>query len=70
VVPAGEHTLRFGYTDRRLRLGAGLAGLTILGLALTPLAARVRRRRSRPDQPAPPAGADDSDHVQAAPGAG
>jgi hypothetical protein len=45
VVPAGEHVVRFSYVDRRLQVGAGLAALAILGLALTPLAARLRLRR-------------------------
>jgi len=47
VVPAGEHAVRFSYVDRRLQLGAGLAALTVLGLALASLAVRLRRRRGR-----------------------
>jgi hypothetical protein len=49
VVPAGTHTVRFAYVDTRLRLGVGLAGVTIVGLlgvtAAPPLVRRRRRRR-------------------------
>jgi len=44
VVPAGEHVVRFSYVDRRLQVGAGLAALTVFGLAFVPLAVRLRRR--------------------------
>jgi hypothetical protein len=60
VVPNGEHVVRFSYVDRRLRLGAGLAALTILGLALASVVARLRRRRGRP------AGVDAADSQQEA----
>ncbi len=46
VVPAGEHQVRFTYVDRPLQAGAGLAGLTVLGLVLVPLLLRRRRRRT------------------------
>jgi hypothetical protein len=46
VVPAGEHQVRFTYVDRPLQFGAGLAGLTVLGLVLVPLFLRRRRRPS------------------------
>jgi len=49
VVPAGRHTVVFTYVDRRLQLGLGLAGGTILGLAVAGLVpAARRRRRGRP----------------------
>jgi Bacterial membrane protein YfhO len=56
VVPAGEHQVRFSYVDRPLQAGAGLAGLTLLGLVLAPLLLRRRRRTSDPDQAAAPHG--------------
>jgi hypothetical protein len=45
VVPAGEHQVRFTYVDRPLQFGAGLAGLTVLGLVLMSLLLVRRRRR-------------------------
>ena len=48
VVSAGEHQVRFTYVDRRLQFGAGLAGLTVVGLVLVPVALRWRRRTSGP----------------------
>jgi len=47
VVPAGEHQVRFVFVDRPLQFGAGLAALTVLGLALVPVAARLRTRPAR-----------------------
>jgi hypothetical protein len=61
VVPAGEHQVRFTYTDRPLQFGAGLAALTVLGLALVPF---VLRRRRRTDVPDAPADADDRTGVR------
>ncbi|MGF7234867.1 MAG: YfhO family protein, partial [Frankia sp.] len=56
VVPAGTHTVRFAYVDTRLRVGVGLAGVTLVGLfgvtALSPLVRR-RRRGSETGQPDP-----------------
>ena len=48
VVSAGEHQVRFTYVDRRLQFGAELAGLTVVGLVLVPVALRWRRRTSGP----------------------
>ncbi len=62
VVPAGTHTVRFAYVDTRLRIGVGMAGVTLIGLfGVTALAPLVRRRR-RSGEPDP-----DSDSEQPGP---
>jgi hypothetical protein len=58
VVPPGEHQVRFTYVDRPLQFGAGLAGLTVLGLVLVPLLLRRRRPAAFPE---PDAERDDAD---------
>jgi hypothetical protein len=66
VVPAGEHQVRFTYVDRPLQFGAGLAGLTVLGLVLVPLFLRRRRRPSAdPDAVHPDAVHPDAVHPDA-----
>ena len=59
VVPAGEHEVRFTFTDRPMQAGGLIAGLTILGLALIPLAIRRRRGRDEADADADPDGGPD-----------
>jgi hypothetical protein len=46
VVPAGSHQVEFRYVDNRMRLGFGLAGVTVVALAGTTVWTRRRRGRS------------------------
>lgn len=45
VLDKGQHTVVWTYVDRRLQLGLGLGGLTLVGLAVAGAVPRVRRRR-------------------------
>ena len=51
-VPEGEHEVVFTYVDRTMLIGAGMAGLAVLGIVAFWLITRRRRKGKAPAQPA------------------